>query len=135
PQASSFIEQEVGNIDKQFKYIPTHIGEREKRDLLIKQQFVMTSFNNLALILNEAMEAAQMQMQGMGEGEGNDGEDGQGGKGGKGNQGQPGKKGKSGQGQGGDMQGLKEMIKKQLEQMKNGQGSSPGGKQSGGILP
>lgn len=126
PQISSFIEQEVGSIEKQYRYLPEHIGEREKPELLTKQQFAMTNINNLALFMNEALEAAQSGMQG---GEPNDGEDGQPGEGSPG-EGQP---GKSGQGQEGDLNGLKEMIKNQLEQMK--QGNQPGGQQPGGVLP
>lgn len=135
PETSSFIEQEISTIDKNYKYIPTHIGERESRRLGVKQQFVMTSYNNLALFLNEAMESAQQQM-GAGAGGGScDTPGGEGeGKSGKGSSGK-GKPGGSGEG---DMEGLKEMIKKQLEQMKGGQGSpgqNPGSQNPGGILP
>lgn len=126
PKIASFIEQEVGEIEKQYKYIPSHIGEREKRQLGVKQQFAMTSINNLALFLNETLESAQQSMAQM---QGNKSCD-------KPGQGQPGK-GKPGQGKPGDMESMKEMLKKQLEDMKKGAnpgGSKPGSK-PGGVLP
>lgn len=126
PQISSFIEQELRSIEKLYRYLPEHIGEREKPQLLAKQQFAMTHINNLALFMNEALEAAQS---GMMDGQPNDGEEGSPGEGSPG-QGQP---GKSGQGQDGDLNGLKEMIKNQLKQMKGG--NQPGGAEPGGVLP
>ncbi len=124
PKIASFIEQELGEIEKQYKYIPSHIGERENRQLGVKQQFAMTSINNLALFLNETLESAQKSLAGM-----------QGDKScNKPGQGSPGK-GKPGQGAG-DMESMKEMIKKQLNDMKKGAnpgGSKPGGQ--GGLLP
>lgn len=126
PEISSFVEQELREIDKQYKYIPGHIGEREKRQLLTKQQFVMTHLNNLALFLNESLENKQQQMMNMpggGDGDCDAPGDGEGG-------GTPGKKGKGdGDGDGG-LDQMKEMLKKQLEQLQNG--SQPGGNEPGG---
>jgi len=122
PKISSFIEQELNDIEKQYRYIPTHIGERENRQLTTKQQFAMTGLNNLALFLNESLEAAQAQMQGQKQGSGSCSKPGE---------------GKPGKGSPGDMEGMKDMIKKQLEQMKKG--DSPGGQKPngkpGGVLP
>lgn len=137
PQISSFVEQELSAIEKQYRYIPEHIGEREKPELLAKQQFAMTSINNLALFLNEAMEAAQQGMQsGEGEGEGDEDGEGEGGEGeGSPGKGKPGKKGQGGEG---DLEGIKDALKKQLEQMKNGNqlgGQKPGSNSPGGLLP
>ncbi|PWH84924.1 coiled-coil domain-containing protein [Brumimicrobium oceani] len=126
PKIASFIEQELGETEKQYKYIPSHIGEREKRQLGVKQQFAMTSINNLALFLNETLESAQQSMAQM---QGNKSCD-------KPGQGKPGK-GKPGQGKPGDMESMKEMLKKQLEDMKKGSnpdGNKPGSK-PGGMLP
>ncbi|PKR82100.1 hypothetical protein CW751_01825 [Brumimicrobium salinarum] len=130
PKVSSFISQELKEIEKQYKYIPTHIGEREKRQLNTKQQFAMTGLNNLALFLNESLQEAQQNMKNQQSGKGSCSKPGQ---------------GKPGKGQTGDMEGMKEMIKKQLEQMKKGKqpgGSQPGekpgqkpGQKPGGILP
>lgn len=122
PKIFSFIEQELGDIEKQYRYIPSHIGEREHRQLATKQQFAMTGINNLALFLNETLESAQQAMKSQQEGNGSCSKPGE---------------GKPGQGKPGSMEGMKEMLKKQLEQMKKGQ--NPGGQQPGqkpgGMLP
>ncbi|WP_107039738.1 DUF4175 family protein [Brumimicrobium mesophilum] len=126
PKISTFIEQEVGELEKHYKYIPTHIGERQSRELGVKQQFAMTNINNLALFLNETLvnaQASMAEMQGKGSCD-------------KPGQGKPGQ-GKPGQGQPGDMEGMKEMLKKQLNSLKKGSnpgGSKPGSK-PGGMLP
>ena len=119
PKIASFIEQELGEIEKQYKYIPSHIGERENRQLGVKQQFAMTSINNLALFLNETLESAQKSMSEM---QGDKSCD-------KPGKGKPGK-GKPGKGKPGDMESMKEMLKKQLKNMKNG--ANPGGNKPGG---
>src|SRR5690554_3850346 len=99
---------------KQYRYIPSHIGEREHMQLATKQQFAMTGINNLALFLNETLESAQQAMKSQQEGNGSCSKPGE---------------GKPGQGKPGSMEGMKEMLKKQLEQMKKGQ--NPGGQQEG----
>ncbi len=126
PKAASYIEEELRAINKSYKYIPDHIDEREKRQLRTKQQKGMTHLNNLSLFINEALESAQKDMQGM--------------KSGKGSCSKPG--GKSGKGSKGEIQNMKEMVKKQLEQMKKGKqqggdkkGKQPGKKNAGGVLP
>jgi hypothetical protein len=128
PKISKFINTELASINLNFNNVPDDIDERRKRELGVKQQYVMTSFNNLALFLNEALENMQKDMQNAMAGEGSC--DNPGGKG----------KGKSG-----DMEGMKEMLKKQLEEMEKGDspggdkpgdkpGSKPGDK-PGGLLP
>lgn len=112
PKTAAFIENELRELNKNFGNIPNHISEREKRQLGVKQQFVMTSYNNLALFLNEALQSMQQDMQSMMPGSGSCDK--------------PGGKGK---GSDGEMQGIKEMLKKQLEQMKKG--NQPGGKKPG----
>ena len=126
PKIASFVEQELAEIEKNFKYIPTHVGEREKKALGAKQQKVMTSLNNLALFMNEALQSAQQDMQSMMQG--------------KGSCSKPG--GKKGQGKSGEMQSIKQMLKKQLEEMKKGsnpggdkKGNNPGQKNEGGMMP
>ena len=114
PKIASFVDKELNTIFKNFSFIKEDIDEHHKRPLSIHQQTVMTSFNNLALLLNESLESMQSQMN-------NDMP-------GSGSCENPGMKGKpkSGDGQVGDM---KELLKQQLEQMKNG--SKPGGNQPG----
>lgn len=126
PKIASFVEQELAEIDKNVKYIPSHVGEREKRPLKVKQQMVMTSLNNLALFMNENLEQAQQNMQSMLSGNGSCSKPG----------------GKKGKGSSGEMQNIKEALKKQLEQMKKGnkpggekKGNNPGQKNPGGMIP
>lgn len=114
PKIASFIDKELNSIFKNFSFITEDIDEHRKRPLSIHQQTVMTSFNNLALLLNEALESMQSQMNSDMPGSGSCDN--------------PGMKGKpkSGKGEIGDM---KEMLKNQLEQMKKG--SQPGGSSPG----
>ncbi len=126
PKIASFVEQELAEIDKNNKYIPTHVGEREKKALGVKQQKVMTSLNNLALFMNEALQSAQQDMKSMMQGNGSCSKPG----------------GKKGQGKSGEMESIKKMLKKQLEEMKKGnnpggdkKGKNPGKKNEGGMMP
>jgi hypothetical protein len=131
PKTAAFIEKELREINKNFDNIPNHISEREKRQLGVSQQFVMTSFNNLALFLNEALQSMQQDMQSMMSGSGSCDK--------------PGGSGQGKEGKEGEMQGIKEMLKQQLEQMKKGNqpggtkpGDQPGNKgqgKPGGLIP
>ncbi len=113
PELGSIVDQELKTIALNFKNVTPNMHERRSRETGINQQYVMTSYNNLALMLNEALEQMQMQMQGM--------------EGGGGSCDNPGGKGaKPGEGMG----NMKEMLKKQMEQMQNG--ASPGGKDGQG---
>lgn len=115
PEVSSFINKELTDLNKNISGIADDIDERRKRDLLVRQQFLMTGLNNLALFLNESLENQQQDMQGM--------------DGGSGSCDNPGGKG-SGE-DGDELQDLKEMLKKQLEEMQKGQqegGNKPGDK-------
>ena len=114
PKIASFIDKELNDIDKNFGLSLEDIDEHRRRELGQHLQFVMTAYNNLALMLNESLQNMQSQMQSEMPGSGSC--DKPGGKG---------SKPKSG-GYSGDM---KEMLKKQLEQMKKG--NNPGGKSPG----
>jgi flagellar biosynthesis GTPase FlhF len=112
PELGSIVDQELKVIALNFRNVTPHMHERKTRETGVNQQYVMTSYNNLALMLNEALEQMQMQMQGM--------------EGGGGSCDNPGGKGKKpGEGMG----NMKDMLKKQMEQMKNGM--NPGGKEGG----
>lgn len=124
PQIASFIDNEIDVIGSSQRQIIAAYGSRFKSTIAIHSQLLMTSYNNLALLLNESLQQMQQQMQQQGMG---------GGQCDKPGSGQSGKQGKSGsggkQGQGSDGMGdMKEMLKKQIEQMKKamGEGSSPG---------
>lgn len=113
PQISALVDAELKTIDRNFLDLTSFMHDRELNKLMVNQQFVMTSYNNLALMLNEALEQMQQQMQNMMPGSGEC--DNPGGTGSKPSEGM------------GDM---KEMLKKQLERMKQ-QGPNPGGDQPG----
>ncbi|MDG0974293.1 MAG: hypothetical protein P8O07_09075 [Crocinitomicaceae bacterium] len=128
PKISKFVNTELSTINLNYNSLPDDLDERRKRELGVKQQYVMTSFNNLALFLNESLEEMQREMQSMMAGSGSCDK--------------PGGKGK---GNSGEMDGLKEMLKKQLGEMEKGSnpggekpGEQPGskpGEKSGGMLP
>lgn len=121
PKIASFINKELNDINTNFDFALENIDEHRKRDLLSNLQFVMTSYNNLALMLNESLQQMQQQMQQEMEGSGSC--DKPGGKG---------KKPKEG-----DSDGMKETLKKQLEQMQKGPnpgGNKPGDKEGQGMM-
>ena len=91
------------------------IDERRKDALGVHQQFVMTSYNNLALLLNEILQSMQQQMQSMMEGSGSCNN--------------PGGKGKPKSGNSMSTGDMKQMLKKQLENMQKGM--NPGGNKPG----
>jgi len=115
PQLSKFVDDELKSINKSHQLVLDNLHERKMRDVASNQQLAMTSFNNLALMLNESLQQMQQQMQQMMEGSGSCSK--------------PGGKGKSKPSDSDNLGNMKEMLKKQLEQMQ--QGKSPGGKGNG----
>lgn len=117
PKVAQFIDKELVEIRSNFGLILDDIDNHEKWKLNQHQQLVMTSFNNLALMLNESLQSMQAQAQAQN-------------KPGSGQCSNPGGSGKPSSGQG-EMSGedMKQMLKKQLEQMKKG--PMPGGKTPG----
>jgi hypothetical protein len=114
PKIAAFVDNELNEIQRNFKTVIESIDEHRKRSISVSQQSVMTSYNNLALLLNEALESMQQQAASQKPGSGSC--DNPGGKG------QP----KPGGMSSGDM---KEMLKKQLKEMEKG--SNPGGTKPG----
>lgn len=114
PKIASFIDEELNQIRSNHELSIEDIDERRRRDLQVHQQYVMTSYNNLALMLNEALQQMQQQMQLMMPGSGSCNK--------------PGGKGMPKPGEGLSPGNMKEMLKKQLEQMQKskGKGSKPG---------
>ncbi|MES2798504.1 MAG: hypothetical protein V4638_00685 [Bacteroidota bacterium] len=115
PTIAKFIDKELNDIAMNHTKTVSGIQERRKNEIASGQQFVMSSYNNLALLLNESLEQMQQQMKGEKEGSGQCNN--------------PGGKGKPKPGAGMSSGDMKEMIKKQLEQMEKG--PSPGGKKPG----
>jgi hypothetical protein len=115
PKIASFVDAELNKISANHELSLEDIDERRMSDLGIHQQYTMTSYNNLALILNESLQQMQQQMQNS--------------KPGSGSCNKPGGKGQPKPGNGMSNQDMKQMLKKQLEQMKKGEGK--GGKKPG----
>lgn len=95
------------------------MAERMKPMAAARQQYVMTSLNNLALLFDEALQQMQQQAQQQGDGSCNN----------PGGQGKP----KPGSGSMGDLKKMQEQLSKQLEQMEKAmkEGQKPGGKKPG----
>jgi hypothetical protein len=120
PKIASFINKELNDINLNFSYGLENIDEHRKRDLSNNLQYVMTAYNNLALMLNETLQQMQQQMNQMS---------------GSGSCENPGGKGKKPSD--GDSQDMKETLKKQLEKMQKGQnpgGQKPGDKDGQGVM-
>lgn len=115
PKISKFVDDELNQIHANHELSLEDIDERRRRDLTIHQQYVMTSYNNLALMLNESLQQMQDAMRNQMPGSGSCNK--------------PGGKGMPKPGEGMSSESMKEMLKKQLEQMKKGQ--QEGGKESG----
>jgi len=115
PKIASFIDKELNTIESNHSKSIDAIDDHKKKELNKYQQVVMTSYNNLALLLNEALQSMQSQMQSEMEGSGSCNKPGKG-------KPKPGSKPSS-------SQDMKEMLKKQLEQMQKG--PNPGGEKPG----
>lgn len=129
PKIAKFIDKELVQISTNQDLALEDIDERRRRELTIHQQYVMTSYNNLALMLNESLAEMQNQMQNQ--------------KPGSGSCNKPGGKGMPKPGNGMSSGSMKEMLKKQLDAMKKGEqeggkkpgdkpGEKPGGNKPGG---
>ncbi|MDD4148575.1 MAG: hypothetical protein PHE33_00950 [Bacteroidales bacterium] len=117
PELGPLVSKEISSIYKNLKVVMSEIGENRRYLVESSQQLVMTSANNLALLLLEMLEQMQkqMSMEMSGEGQCN-------------NCKKPGK-GKP-MGQMRDMQkGMKQQMQDMIDQMKDG-GKKPGGKGS-----
>lgn len=118
PKVAQFVDKELKEINSNFDLILDDIDNHTKWNLNQHQQLVMTSFNNLALLLNESLQNMQAQAQAQSKQKGS------------GSCSNPGGSGKPSPGSGEmSSEDMKQMLKKQLEQMKKG--PNPGGKQPG----
>ena len=67
-QIQSFVTREINEMDNHMEASSIAIKERKKNDAVSKQQFAMTSMNNLALLLDDVLQQMQQQMaDGMGQ--------------------------------------------------------------------
>lgn len=63
PQISSTVNKEISAINRNMEKVLTAMTERRTSVAASRQQYVMTSLNNLALLLDEAVQQLQKQMQ------------------------------------------------------------------------
>jgi hypothetical protein len=121
PKIASFVDGELSSIKDNQMVILESIDEHRRREIGVHQQYVMTSYNNLALLLNESLESMQNQMKNAKPGEGSCNK--------------PGGKGKPKPGEGMGTKDMKEMLKDQLEQMEKGMGKGKKPGEGSGSMP
>ncbi len=63
-QLEAFITAELAEINRNMGDAIENLEDRKKKDANVNQQFIMTGLNNLALMLDEAMQQMQQQMSG-----------------------------------------------------------------------
>ena len=61
PQLASAVNREIGLVERHMGKALDGFGDRLTADIAMNQQYVMTSFNNLALLLDEALQQMQQQ--------------------------------------------------------------------------
>ncbi len=114
-QLEAVVNKEINSINDNMEKAIKDLADRNSVRAATRQQFVMTSTNNLALILDEVLQQMQQQMQSMMQG--------------KGECTKPG----SGKPSASDLkkkqQGLNQQLKQMMEKMKNGE--KPGGEGQG----
>lgn len=115
-QIAPSINREMSSINFNFEKALSHMAERQSNDATFRNQNIMTSANNLALLLNEILDQMQQQMANS----------------------MPGnqsceKPGGNGQATSGKMKNIKKQMEKQLEQMRESlkKGSQSGGEKMG----
>ncbi|MFL5751760.1 MAG: DUF4175 family protein [Bacteroidia bacterium] len=122
PMISATVNKEINSIQHNMGKSIESLEERQTQEASMRQQSAMTSINELALMLNEALENMQAKAkQKKGEKEGS------------GSCRKPGGKGKKPSQSMANMRQMQEQLNKQIEQMKKmmEQGKQPGGKKPG----
>ncbi len=59
PQLSAFVNKEIGTVNEYMDKALEDYGEQRTPQIVTSQQYVMTSFNNLALMLDDALKQMQ----------------------------------------------------------------------------
>ena len=113
-QIESFVLKELTEIEKNFDNGLDLLEDRKKDQAAVNQQFVMTSVNNLALMLSEAMQQMQQQMANQMPGDGMCNKPG----------------GKNPKGASG-ISKMQKQLNEQLKKMQEGQQKMPGGENPG----
>ena len=115
PQLASAVNRELGLVNHHMTKALDGFGDRLTEDIAMNQQYVMTSFNNLALLLDDALQQMQQQEAQKQPGSGNCEK--------PGGTGSPSSSPKAG-----DMKKMQDALGKKLEQMKEqmGRGANQG---------
>jgi hypothetical protein len=113
-QLAGAVNREIGLVNHHMKKALGGFGNRETSMIAMNQQYVMTSFNNLALLLDEALQEMQNKQECKNPGTGNCNK--------------PGGSGKKPSAKAGDMKKMQQALGKQLEEMKKkmGKGANKG---------
>jgi hypothetical protein len=140
------VNQELAQMNRNINESLNNIGERRTAQAMSNQQFTMTSLNNLALMLDQALQQMQQQQKNQGKGGGGgscNNPNGQGSGQQKGNQPRSGKGSGKGQTPEQSVESIRKMqeelartlerMKKEMEQKQ--QGKQEGGQQNGGNKP
>jgi len=117
PQISNVVNREISAVKENFNEAINHLEERQTSQAVSEQQYGITALNNLALLLDEALDQLQKQMKSKSSGSGNC------------------KKPGEGKPKPGDMKKMQEELQKQLEGMKKGleKGKKPSEGGEGGM--
>ncbi len=112
-QIKSIINKETGKINQNMDQSIGALAERKTSEAIMRQQYAMTSINNLAVLLSEILDQMQQEMQSKKENS------------------KPGSKPSKkpgGKGKGDTLSKMQNQLNKQMEQMKNGMkpGEKPG---------
>ncbi len=116
PQISAAVNREINQVNENMGKALDNVGDRRTGEITTAQQYVMTSFNNLALMLDEALKQMQQQQANS--------------KPGTGNCEKPGGGGKKPKPSAGDIKKMQQALSKQLEEMKK-QGQNKGENKGG----
>ena len=116
PQLSSMVNHEINLVNENMNKALENIPDRKTPEITTSQQYVMTSFNNLALLLDEALKQMQNQSSCS--------------KPGQGNCEKPGGNGSKPKPSAGQIKQMQQNLQKQLEQMKK-EGKNKGESKAG----
>jgi hypothetical protein len=113
-QLESFVNKEMASVNENMGDALVNMADRNGQNAVMHQKYSMTALNNLALLLDEALQQMQQQMASMMPGQGNCQKPGKGGQ----------KPSAS------DIKKMQDAMSKQLDQLKKEmeKGSNPGGK-------
>jgi hypothetical protein len=118
-QIQSFVNEEVAKINDNLDQSLSYLGERYTGNALVHQQYAMTGYNNLALMLSESLKQMQEQMKAQKQNKGKP----------KSECKKPGSKPKKGEGKKPNAGAIKKMqdeLAKQLQDLENGQKKGEG---------